>query len=160
MTCQVFRDRLHARDPKAIVELVERTAVFSKVETGWAEELARESLAKGSACDIDFLLAELDEALAGFACFGPIEGAPGRFDLYWIAVDPDRQGKGLGAKLLQAAIARARASGCAIMYIETSTRSDYAPARALYARAGFNCEAVLKDFYRDSDGKAIFSKRF
>jgi ribosomal protein S18 acetylase RimI-like enzyme len=45
------------------------------------------------------------------------------------------------------------------MFIDTSTRPDYAPARALYEALGFAPMGTLVDFYADGDGKALFGRR-
>jgi GNAT superfamily N-acetyltransferase len=50
-------------------------------------------------------------------------------------VHPDRRGKGIGTALLQAAIERAKAEGCA--RITLLTDADNAEAKAFYRRAGF-----------------------
>jgi hypothetical protein len=44
------------------------------------------------------------------------------------------------------------------VYIETSNRPQYVPTRAFYERCGYECEAVLKEFYGPGDDKVIFAK--
>src|SRR3546814_14393271 len=78
-------------------------------------------------------------------------------DLYWIAVHPDRQGRGFGHRILARAEAAMRRAGAQRIYIDTSTSERYAPTRAFYGAAGFSLTAELPDFYRPGDGKAIFS---
>jgi ribosomal protein S18 acetylase RimI-like enzyme len=56
-------------------------------------------------------------------------------------------------------MADARSRGATHMFIDTSTRTDYAAARALYVTLGFELQGTLVDFYSDGDGKAIFGKR-
>jgi len=36
----------------------------------------------------------------GYVCYGPAPMTEGAFDLYWIAVDPEFQKHGVGAKLM------------------------------------------------------------
>jgi ribosomal protein S18 acetylase RimI-like enzyme len=45
------------------------------------------------------------------------------------------------------------------MFIDTSTRTDYAAARSLYKAQGFELQGMLVDFYSDGDSKAIFGRR-
>jgi ribosomal protein S18 acetylase RimI-like enzyme len=45
------------------------------------------------------------------------------------------------------------------MFIDTSTRDDYAAARSLYLSQGFQLQGTLVDFYSDGDGKALFGRR-
>ena len=81
------------------------------------------------------------------------------FDLYWIVVCPDRQGAGLGRRLLALVEAAAFRQGGARLYAETSSRPLYAPTRAFYRATGFDPAAELPDFYAPGDGKLVFAKR-
>lgn len=52
------------------------------------------------------------------------------------------RGRGVGRALLEAIVATARARGYRRLYLETGTTNAYAPALALYRRAGFvACDA-------------------
>jgi len=82
----------------------------------------------------------------------------GSYDLYWIAVDPATQGRGLGRLLVDAAEQHVRGLGGRRMFIDTSSRPDYAATRSFYERCGYACEATLRDYYAPGDGKAIFAK--
>ncbi len=59
-----------------------------------------------------------------------------------IALVPEARGRGLGTRLLEAAIGRSWERG--LTRIELSVRTDNAPARALYERLGFEHEGVLR----------------
>jgi putative acetyltransferase len=74
-------------------------------------------------------------------------------------VSPTAQGKGLGRRLLAACVEDARARGATHIFIDTSTRTDYAAARSLYKAQGFELQGMLVDFYSDGDSKAIFGRR-
>jgi ribosomal protein S18 acetylase RimI-like enzyme len=103
-------------------------------------------------------MAEHYGRLAGYACFGPVPATASSYDLYWIAVHPDFQGRGLGGRLLQEAERRIKASGGGRIYVDTSQRVQYASTRAFYESCGYLLETVLKDFYAVGDGKAIYCK--
>jgi putative acetyltransferase len=47
------------------------------------------------------------------------------------------RGRGIGAAMLEFLLAEAAARGCERVSLETGTMASYAPARRLYARAGF-----------------------
>jgi ribosomal protein S18 acetylase RimI-like enzyme len=93
-----------------------------------------------------------------YACYGPIEGTAGSFDLYWIAVAPEEQGKGLGPQVFARAEAAMRKAGAKKIYADTSSSDRYAPTRGFYQRMGFIEEARLPDFYGPGDGKVIYVK--
>ena len=59
----------------------------------------------------------------------------GVYELTKMAVDPSQQGRGIGRRLLEAAIAAYRANGGRELFLESS--SKLAPALQLYESAGF-----------------------
>ena len=67
-------------------------------------------------------------------------------EIYIVAVDPDHQRKGIGQKLIDFALERMRAEGCAIAMVETSGDSGHAPARAAYEQAGFSTWPIARYF--------------
>ena len=153
-----LREELTPKDAARIHALAAVTGFFTAEEAAIAQELAEERLTRGAASGYHFLLAEEAGELLGFACFGPIPCTRGACDLYWIVIRPDRQGGGLGRPLLTGAEDRIAAVGGRRVYIDTSSRPQYAPTRAFYTACGFRMEALLADFYDQRDGKAIFCK--
>lgn len=154
-----FRDEPNATDPATVRKLVSATGFFTDEEVAIAVELVQASLDHGVGAGYSLLFVESDGATAGYTCYGPIPGAEGSFDLYWIAVDPKCQGCGLGRKLIEETERRIRETGGRCVYIETSSRDLYLPTRNFYSSCGYKEEAVLKDFYRPGDSKVIYSKR-
>lgn len=67
--------------------------------------------------------------------------------LYSFAVLPERQGMGVGARLLSAAEAITLERGYAALRLEV--RADNQPARALYQRAGYREMRLLPGYYED-----------
>ena len=159
MTAPKFRFTLQPSDPEAVRALVTATGVFSGTEVGWAVEIVEAALARGQSAGYHFLFADGPEDLEGFTCFGPIDGTDNRFDLYWIAVSPKVQGRGLGKELLAETVSAAKRLDATHMFIDTSTRQDYAAARTLYEALGFAHMGTLVDFYSDGDGKALFGRK-
>jgi ribosomal protein S18 acetylase RimI-like enzyme len=94
----------------------------------------------------------------GFACFGPHPLTEGTFDLYWIAVDPEARGRGIGHALLSQVEEEVRTRGGRMLVVETSGTPAYAPARRFYESCGYRYEAVIHDFYAPGDDLIIFCK--
>lgn len=153
-----WRSEVQAGDVDLVRRLVASTGFFTAEEVEIAAELVAERVEKGPASGYHFVVAEREGRLAGYACYGPIPGTDGRHDLYWIAVAPDIQGRGLGREILERTEADAAAQGAARLYVDTSTSAHYAPTRAFYKRTGYRVAAEMPDFYRDGDGKTIFVK--
>ena len=99
-TSSKLRSQVTPSDRDAVRRIVETTGFFRADEVDVAVELVDEALAKGEASGYHFVFAEVDGIVVGYACYGPIACTLGSYDLYWIAVDPSRQGQGIGQILL------------------------------------------------------------
>lgn len=153
-----LRRDTHPTDPASVEALVRATGVFSAPEVQVARELVEERIAKGAASGYDFLFAEDEAGLLGYACWGPIPCTEKSYDLYWIAVRPERQGGGVGRRILKLAEEEIARAGGSRIYVETSTRAAYDPTRAFYERCGYARAATFDDFYAEGDGKAVYLK--
>jgi GNAT superfamily N-acetyltransferase len=154
----IFRYETAAGDCEAVREIVTSTGFFNPDEVRIAVELVDERLSSGPASGYFFVFAEHDGGVLGYACYGPIDGTAGSFDLFWIATHRGAQGRGLGRLVLGETERLVRAAGGRRLYAETSGRPQYAPTRAFYTRSGFLREAELADFYGPGDAKVFFVK--
>ena len=139
--------------------------VFSEIEIATAVAMLEQGLAPGAQEGEEayqFLVAEVDGVVHGYALYARAALTKGTWDLYWIATDPTghgRGGRGVGRALLKGVEDAVRSKGGRIVLIETSSRSDYAKARRFYEAAGYARAATLTDYYRDGDDKVIFARR-
>jgi GNAT superfamily N-acetyltransferase len=152
----ILRDAVAPSDREAVRALVERTGFFRPDEVDVAVELVDERLARGPGSGYHFVFAESGEYLAGYACYGPIACTVASYDLYWIAVDPHFQQRGIGKLLVRAVEERVLDAGGTRIYIDTSGQAKYQPTRSFYERCGFHCDARLADFYAAGDDRVIF----
>lgn len=153
-----WRNDVIKADVAAIEALVGKTGFFVPSEVRMAGELVEARLEHGAASGYEFLVGEEAGALAGYSCYGAIEGTESSYDLFWIAVDPAHQGAGVGRQVLAKTEAAIKAGGGSRYYAETSSTDKYAPTRQFYERAGFHEVARIADFYRPGDGKVIYEK--
>lgn len=157
----VFRNGLEQRDVAALCALAAQTGFFSDDEVLIVDELVRAALEQGDVSGYHFLVvhdgAEGKEP-AGFACFGPVPCTEGSWDLYWIAVSPVVQGKGFGHALLGEVERRVRILGGRKLFLETSSRGQYAPTRGFYLSNGYREEARLRDYYAPGEDCLAFAK--
>jgi D-alanine-D-alanine ligase len=154
-----LRTEVVPADEAQVREIVAATGLFRPNEVEVAAELVRERLDKGEASGYEFVFAEQDGVVLGYACYGLNTVTLASYDLYWIAVRPNLQGKGIGRQLLSAVEEKIAAAGGKQIYIETSHRADYAPTRIFYERCGYALEAVLRDYYAPGDDRAIYVRR-
>lgn len=145
-------------DEPGIRKLLASTGFFHVREIDVAVELIEDRMIKGMASEYLFIFADIGGEPVGFACYGPITMTEHSFDLYWIAVSPGHQGKGLGTLILGEAERQMRAMSGKFVFTETSSRETYQPTRLFYLSRGYAEVARVPHFYADDDGKVIFSK--
>jgi ribosomal-protein-alanine N-acetyltransferase len=80
-------------------------------------------------------------------------GTTGEVHIHVIATHPDHRRAGVGAALLDHALAEGRAAHCTLATLEV--RRGNAPAIALYQRAGFRTVAVRARYYQDNGEDAL-----
>lgn len=153
-----LREEVEQTDAVAVRDIVASTGFFYDHEIAVAVELVEERLAKGTASGYFFLFAESNGRVAGYSCYGPIACTAHSYDLFWIAVHGDFQGRGLGRLLLRASEERIAAAGGRRIYVETSGRDQYQPTRSFYEHCDYRREASLAEFYGPSDDKVIYVK--
>lgn len=153
-----YRTKIFPEDKGIIRDILESVNIFSKEEIAIALELADDRLEKGMGSDYFFLFIQQAGKTIGYACFGPIRGTLGRFDLYWIAIHNKFRGLGFGKKLLTKTESIINQMGGRRIYIETSSRQVYKPTRMFYLCCGYHKEILLKDFYSPGDSKVFYVK--
>ncbi|MBU0699555.1 MAG: GNAT family N-acetyltransferase [Proteobacteria bacterium] len=153
-----FRYAVTPEDTQNVRQLTSATGFFSEPEVDVAVELVEERLAKGTASGYYFVFVDRENRLAGYACYGPIPCTVSGYDLYWIAVHPEFQKKGLGRTIFNETERLIREAGGTRIYADTSQKPQYDDTRAFYDRCGFDIAAVLEDFFDRGDGKVIYAK--
>lgn len=154
-----LRAGARSSDIELVRRLVRATGFFTQEEEEIALELVEDRLIKGEASDYEFLFAHRGGAVMGYSCYGRIPLTQSSYDLYWIVVDPAAQGSGVGRRLIAATEGAVIEAGGTALYAETSSRAQYDPTRAFYARSGYTAAAEFPDFYAPGDGKVVFVKR-
>lgn len=96
---------------------------------------------------------------AGWVYFSPVDNTNGVWNLWWIGVDPPRQGRGLGGEMLDAVEAHVRAAAGRLLLVETSATPGFDRVRRFYANRGYAEGGRIPDFYADGDGKVTYYKR-
>jgi ribosomal protein S18 acetylase RimI-like enzyme len=103
------------------------------------------------------VVAEHDGRVAGWVCWGATPCTSGTFDMYWLAVDPDLHGAGIGSRLVTEM--EQRLAGTArLIVVETAGRPDYQPTRAFYEARGYRRTATIPGFYAPDDDLVVYVK--
>ncbi|HTX20226.1 MAG TPA: GNAT family N-acetyltransferase [Bacteroidota bacterium] len=150
---------LRREDREPIERLLRETDVFSEEEIGVAMELVGVYLDDPNQKDYE-LFSSVDDGgvLSGYVCLGPTPATQGTFDLYWIAVTPSEQARGVGTKLLGFVEGLLRSRGGRLLVAETSSTPKYDKTRAFYEKKGFAQNARIKDYYKPGDDLVIYGK--
>lgn len=148
-------------DRVRVEAMTRATGAFREGEVAVALEVFDAATGCAGRVDPDYETAGavVDGELAGWACWGPTPGTLGTYDLYWIVVDPARQGLGLGGRLLEE-MDRRVGGRARLVLIETSGRGDYASTRSFYQRHGYRVVATIPDFYAPGDDRVTYAKSF
>ncbi|MFA6134289.1 MAG: GNAT family N-acetyltransferase [Phycisphaerae bacterium] len=146
-------------DRAAILRLLAETAFFRDDEIVVAREVLDDALAGVENGHYKSYSAVLEGQAVGWVCFGLTPCTIGTYDIYWIAVAPNMQGKGVGAALMAKAETLIAASGGRLAIIETSGREIYNPTRKFYLKLGYDLAADIPDFYAPADSKVVYTKK-
>jgi len=145
-------------DRAQLLRLVERQDNFNSQEVAVAIEVIDDTLDPAKN-DYSILVAvSAGQGVVGFICYGEIPMTDRRFDLYWIAVDPDLGRQGVGKLLLARMEKELTGQGGGIVYVDTSSTPGYDRARSFYEKNGYAVVCVLPDFYRAGDDRVIYQK--
>jgi ribosomal protein S18 acetylase RimI-like enzyme len=150
------------KDRDRIQEILTTCMLFSNEEVRCAVELVDIFLdpKNPESPDYETAVAEDDDGVVqGYVTFGPTPLTDGVYDLYWIAVDRNQQGRGYGQILLRFVENEVRRRKGRMLLIETSSKGSYASTLRFYQRAGYEEISRIKDFYRIEDDKLVFCKR-
>jgi len=148
-----------AQDVEPARRLAVETAMFSDEEShSVAEQL--DAVIAGEALGT-VLVATVDETVAGVAYLAAEPFSDRCFNLYFLAVDPERHGRGIGSRLVAEVEQRLLSLGpglARVLLIETSSTPQYEATRAFYSAKGYTHEATVRDFYGPGDDKIVFWK--
>ena len=151
-------NRAQKQNGERINKITQLTQVFNKTEVDVVEELWEDFLSEGSENGYEFLVGQDGDEIGGYICFGQHALTEGAYDIYWIAVDPAFQNRGIGAAMIQRVENEVRQRGGSLLILETSSTPPYQPARDFYLRNGFILEATIHDFYSAGDHLYIYTK--
>jgi ribosomal protein S18 acetylase RimI-like enzyme len=149
----------HKSDKDAIITMLKETKFFRDGEIIIAEEVLDDSIVCGIAGEYRSYSAVENGKTVGWICFGPTACTIGTFDIFWIAVSPDCQAKGVGTKLMDFATDLIKKDSGRLIVIETSGLAKYISTQKFYEKLGYKKEAVLKDFYAPGDDKIVYLKK-
>jgi GNAT superfamily N-acetyltransferase len=150
--------RLKSADTEKIESILNKIPQFTENETKVAMELVNIAATNKEQTDYNVFVYEADGRILGYHCIGRRPLTDGVYDLYWIAVDPTSEIKGIGTILVEHAEMFAIENNGRWLLAETSSRDSYSGTRSFYLRNKFTIVAEINDFYSVGDNLIVFGK--
>ena len=144
-------------DTNALLALAEASGLFQADELEVLAGMLGDYHA-GKGMPGEFWLTDDEDGPVGVAYCAPERMTEGTWNLYLIAIHPDRQREGRGAAMLQHVERRLREQGERILLVETMGIPEFEPVRAFYRSAGYREEARIRDFYQAGQDKIVYWK--
>lgn len=144
-------------DIKPLIALAEVTGLFDSEQI---EEIIQmlEQHFDSRAGSPDLWFTDEEEGAVGVAYVAPERMTEGTWNLYLIAIHPERQRQGRGRALLQYVEQVLSKRGERILLVETSGLDEFEYVREFYRRSGYQEEARIHEFYKAGDDKIVFRK--
>lgn len=151
---------LAQEDREKIHSMLIGTQVFTPEEIDVAMELVDIVLCNKSQRDyqIHCIVDEQDQPV-GYICYGPTPMTFGTFDLYWIAIDPDSQGKGVGSILLDFLEKTVIELKGRMILADTSSMPQYEKTKRFYLKNGFQEVSRVPDYYYPGNDRITYCKK-
>lgn len=144
-------------DTSALIALAEASVPFepNEIEELW-QLLTKHFDRNGNSRD--FWITDDDHGLVSVAYVAPERMTEGTWNLYLIAVHPDRQRQGRGKILLEYVEQLLANRGERLLLVETSGTEDFEYVRRFYRKSGYTEEARIRDFYAAGVDKIVYRK--
>jgi ribosomal protein S18 acetylase RimI-like enzyme len=148
-------------DRPRVLDIIGATGMFTPDETAVALELVDIYLDQPKQRDYRLVVVE-DAAgrVAGYLSYGPTPLTEGTYDLYWMAVASDAQGRGFGRELVGWLEKQVGGSGGRLILIETSSQPKYEQTRKFYLGLGYEEASRIPEFYKAGDSRITYVKYF
>jgi len=146
-------------DRPAVLDIIQTTQMFTPEEVAVAAELIDIYLDQPNQRDYFLVVAENRAGrVVGYLCYGPTPLTEGTYDLYWMAVAHEEQGRGFGRELVHWLENAVREAAGRMILIETSSQPKYERTRRFYIGLNYREVSRVPDFYRKGDDRITFAK--
>ena len=146
-------------DKPAVIQILREIPEFKPAEINIAEEVIDSYLRDSIQSGYHVFVAEVGLSIAAYICYGPTPLTEGTWDIYWLAVAPDKQSQGIGKILLTFAEGNIKKTKGRLSFIETSSKPEYEATRRFHQAQGYELACRIADFYAPGDDKLVFQKR-
>ena len=148
---------MEPRHREAVTNILREVGIFNDEEFMVALEVVDSYLNGGK----DYLVrvaVDDKDSVEGYICYGRTPLTDGIYHLYWIAVRPSCQRKGVGRKLMKTMESEVSSMRGRMILLETSSTERYRVARDFYLMSGYKPIVRIEDFYRVGDALIVYKK--
>lgn len=150
--------KLENCDRDKIEKILVDTENFNSDEIKIAMELIDVCLNVEDQKDYEIFTDADGETVNGYVCIGPRPLTVGTYDLYWIAVNPNVQARGIGSGLIKYIEEYIKGKSGRLVLIETSGKPGYEKERKFYEKNKYDKFVEIKDFYNVGDSLVVYGK--
>lgn len=151
--------KLKMEDKPKLEKILVDTQNFNETEIDVAVELIDTYINVKDSDGYEIFVDEGENGIInGYVCIGQRPLTKSTFDLYWIAVNPKVQSKGIGSGLIKYIEDYIKNKNGKLILIETSGKPAYEKERKFYEKNLYNKITEIKDFYDEGDSLVIYGK--
>jgi ribosomal protein S18 acetylase RimI-like enzyme len=148
-------------DRETVLAIVKATDMFTPAELFFAREQVDIYLGQPQPQDYFLVVVENRTGqVVGYMSYGPTPLTEGTYDLYWMAVAPEEQGRGYGKELVRWLEKTVRDEGGRMILVETSSQPKYEDTRRFYLGLNYKKVSRIPDFYKPGDDRITYAKYF
>ncbi len=148
-------------DRERVLDIVQATEMFTPDEVFFAREQVDIYLDQPH--QRDYFLVVVEDApgrVVGYMSYGQTPLTDAGYDLYWMAVAPEEQGRGFGREIMLWLEKRVKEAGGRMILIETSSQPKYERTRRFYLDMDYREVSRIPDFYKPGDDRITYVKYF
>lgn len=149
---------LNSRDDDRVVAAIVSSTLFEPGDSEMLASLLAEHHAGRGAEGQRWLVDVEDGEIIGTVMYRPVEAADRAWDLTLIAVRAERQGGGVGRRLMAHIEHELREEDQRTLVVQTSGLDRFTATRGFYRRLGYIERGRVPDYWGDGDDMVLFSK--
>ena len=149
---------MRADDLERLVAITIATNFFLPDELAVAREVLTAAASVGESSGYLVYVAASEDTPLGYVCFGPAPMTRYTWNIYWMAVDPRNQRRGIGTRLMRLSEAEIHKRRGRLILLETSSRDLYSPTREFHLSMGYQEIGRISDYYDVGDDKITYAK--
>jgi ribosomal protein S18 acetylase RimI-like enzyme len=100
-----------------------------------------------------------DKTIVSAAYYAPESFGQNVYNLYFIGVLPNQQGKGIGSSMLKYVENHLQKLEQRLLLVETSGLPNFDKTRDFYLKNNYEQEATIREYYKEGDDKIIYRKK-